>query len=81
MPSFEYISEFLLEGSELPGFKDLSYKERLLVKMAYIDEQTNEEIAQKMNLTLRQVRRFRQKIREKLGNSLYKSLRTEDETC
>ncbi len=77
----ESISEFLLEGSEIEGFKDLVYKERLLVKLAYIDEFTNEKIAGEMGMTLRQVRRMRQKIREKLGDSLFKPLTVTTNSC
>lgn len=57
---------FVLEGSEICGFNSLSRNERIITKMAYYDDMDNKDIATAMNLTVRQVRRARQRIREKI---------------
>jgi hypothetical protein len=65
------VNSFLIEGSTREGLSELTKLERLIAVKAFIEGLPNTMIASQMKLTLRQVRRYRQKVRDKL-NKVYK---------
>lgn len=60
----DVMDDFVNEGSSMPGFDNLNLIQRQIAKKAFIDGFENAQIAEQLDLTLRQVRRERQKIRE-----------------
>ena len=61
---------FVSQGSDMAGFRDLTPKERDVAKLAFLDKYSNDEIVIKTGLTFRQVKRYRQRIREKISKGL-----------